>query len=49
MDDEDEVASGTASNERGVVQQPAWMRTLLQNCKTWIEGLPTVSSATVVR
>ncbi|KAG9049343.1 hypothetical protein FS837_010557 [Tulasnella sp. UAMH 9824] len=41
VDDEEEVVSGTTSSQRGVVQQPAWMRTLLLNCKTWMEGLPS--------
>lgn len=42
-DDDDEVTSGTGASKRGVTQQPAWMRTLLQNCKTWAEALPGVS------
>ncbi|KAG9023665.1 hypothetical protein FRB95_012647 [Tulasnella sp. JGI-2019a] len=42
-DDEDEV-SGPSITQGGVTQQPAWMRALANNCRTWLEGLPKALS-----
>ena len=40
-DDEDEVVSTTTSNSQSA--QPAWMRTLHERCREWLDQLPSVS------
>ena len=40
-DDDDEVLSTTAAKSQPS-QQPAWMRTLLERCREWLDQLPAV-------
>jgi dynein heavy chain 1, cytosolic len=40
-DDDDEVLSTTAAKSQ-TSQQPAWMRTLLERCREWLDQLPAV-------
>lgn len=40
-DDDDEVLSTTAAKSQ-TSQQPAWMRTLLERCREWLDKLPSV-------
>lgn len=39
--DDDEVLSTTAAKSQPS-QQPAWMRTLLERCREWLDQLPVV-------
>jgi dynein heavy chain 1 len=40
-DDDEEVLSTTAAKSQ-TSQQPAWMRTLLERCREWLDQLPAV-------
>lgn len=40
-DDDDELATASTVKS-GSSQQPAWMRSLLERCREWLEQLPKV-------
>ncbi|KAG8927614.1 Cytoplasmic dynein 1 heavy chain 1 [Tulasnella sp. 418] len=41
-DDDDEVVSMSGAPQKSSTsQQPTWMRTLLQNCKGWVDAIPS--------
>lgn len=42
LSDEDEEAAPTAAAKSQTSQQPAWMRTLLERCREWLNQLPAV-------
>ncbi|KAF9015424.1 dynein heavy chain [Cyathus striatus] len=44
-DDDDEVASTSSKSQTS--QQPAWMRTLFERCREWLEQLPSAFNTLV--
>jgi hypothetical protein len=42
-DEDEDLPSAGSSSKNEDVQQPAWMRTLSQQCQAWLGALPEVS------
>jgi hypothetical protein len=44
-EEDEDAGSFSTSLENSAVQQPPWMRLLMQNCENWLSVLPTVSAS----
>jgi dynein heavy chain 1, cytosolic len=42
VDDDDDASSGQSQSSKSATQQPAWMRTLYERSREWLEQLPSV-------
>lgn len=48
LSDDDDEAVPTAAAKSQTSQQPAWMRTLLDRCREWLNQLPSVRNHALV-
>lgn len=46
-DDEDDAPASGATKQGSSTQQPAWMKSLLQQCQLWLRSLPEVRGPSI--